>query len=227
MKHPQRLLLVSLLLPAVALTACGGSSNGSAAQKPAPGTPGNPMVAKVTEPSINPDGTQAAAPGKTTKGGGKSAGTSQAPARLNEAQAPASGQSAKIGEPAYQSLVDKQTKHPQTRFSPCNLVTADQAQAVLGARMQMPIEAPQGPTCIYRTQTGKSLVGVSVQTIDFNQVKPLMRQRHSISVASHSGVCGTYGQSMLYVPLSRGRVLSISAPCDIAKGFAVRALPHL
>ena len=52
-----------------------------------------------------------------------------------------------------------------------------------------------------------------------------MRQR--IAVSSRVGYCGTYGQPMLYVPLSGGRVLSIAGQCAVAKRFALKAVGNL
>jgi hypothetical protein len=106
-------------------------------------------------------------------------------------------------------------------------VTANEARAIVGAPMQAPIEAPQGPTCIYRTQTSKSMITLAVQATDFSKIKPRLRGRHEVAVSDRAGFCGTYGQSMLYVPLATGRVLSISAPCDLARDFAAKALRRL
>ncbi|MEA2273032.1 MAG: hypothetical protein QOI98_1740, partial [Solirubrobacteraceae bacterium] len=47
------------------------------------------------------------------------------------------------------------------------------------------------------------------------------------AVANRHGVCGTFGRSMLYLPLGGGRVLSIAGPCDMASRFAAEAMPHL
>jgi hypothetical protein len=106
-------------------------------------------------------------------------------------------------------------------------VTESQARGILGRPVQQPVEAPQGPTCIYRPQSGKRLIALAVQQLDFDKVKPLLRKSRAITVADHTGFCGTYGQAMLFVPLSHLRVLTVSAPCAVAKAFATQALPHL
>jgi hypothetical protein len=130
-------------------------------------------------------------------------------------------------QPGYDTLVKKQPRHPRARFTPCNLVTAAQATAIVGAPVQEPIEAPQGPTCIYRTRNGKSFVSVVVQSSDFKKLKPRLRLRQRVDVSNRTAYCGTYGQPMLYLPLSGGRVLSVAAHCSIAKQFAIRALRQL
>jgi hypothetical protein len=66
-----------------------------------------------------------------------------------------------------------------------------------------------------------------VQTVDFDKLKPRLRPRQRIAVTGRTAYCGTYGQPMLYVPLSGGRVLSVAAHCAIAKQFAIAAVRQL
>ena len=202
MRHhaPRLIALLALAIAAIAMTACGGSSKPA----PAPGSPEKPLVAE-----------------QTRLGGGASTS-----GRSNEAAA--SPSAASEATPGYQSLVRKQSRHPRSRFTPCNLVTAAQARAIVGAPMLDPIEAPQGPTCIYRARNGKSFVTVAVQSIDFKKkVKPHLKLRQRVAVSSHTAYCGTYGQPMLYLPLSGGRVLAVGAHCAVAKQFAIRAVRQL
>jgi hypothetical protein len=137
------------------------------------------------------------------------------------------GTNARNVQPGYEALVDRQTSKPRERFTPCNLVSAAQARAIFGAPVQPPLEAPQGPTCIYRTRRGDGFATVAMQAVHFGSVKRRMAQRRQVKVADRTAFCGTYGQSMLYVPLSRGRVLSIAAPCGVAQKFAARAVRQL
>jgi hypothetical protein len=111
--------------------------------------------------------------------------------------------------------------------TPCDLVTAAQARAILGAPMREPVEAAQGPTCIYRTRDGRAFVTVAVQTLEFAKLRPHLRLARRVAVSGRTAWCGTYGQPMLYVPLSRGRLLSIAARCAVARRFAIRAVPQL
>jgi hypothetical protein len=173
---------------------------GSTPPPAAPGSPEKPLVA--TQPRL---------------------GGVDATGRSNEASAGSASQA----KPGYDALVRKQPRHPRSRFTPCNLVTVAQARAIVGAPMLDPIEAPQGPTCIYRTRNGKSFVSVAVQASDFKKLKPRLRLRQRVAVANRTAYCGTYGQPMLYVPLSEGRVLSIAAHCAIAKQFADKAVRQL
>jgi hypothetical protein len=141
--------------------------------------------------------------------------------RSNEGRAQAST------APGYQKLVERQTSKPASRFTPCNLVSRAQATAILGGPVQAPFEAPQGPTCIYRSKSGKTFITLAVQSMSIDRVKKQMSKPQAVNVGEHAGYCGTYGQPMLYVSLSRKRVLSLAAPCDVAKQFAARAVARL
>jgi hypothetical protein len=196
--HCTRLIgLLALASAAIAVTACGGASK----PPPAPGSPDRPLVAQ-----------------QTRLGGGASSG------RSNEAAATPGAQVT----PGYESLVRKQSHHPRSRFTPCNLVTAAQARAIVGTPMLAPAEAAQGPTCIYRSRDGKSFVTLAVQSLNFEKkVKPHLKLSHRVAVSTRTAYCGTFGQPMLYVPLSGGRVLAVAARCGVAKQFAIRAVRQL
>lgn len=190
-----------LALVALATVAIAVTACGGDAKPPAaPGSTEKPLVGR-----------------QPTPGGGTAGG------RSNEAAA--SGAKAKT--PDYGALLDSQSSHPRSRFTPCNLVTEKQAQGILGVPLQDPIEAAQGPTCIYRSKDGRSFVTLAVQSLDFAKLKPRLRLPRRVTVADRTAYCGTYGQPMLYVPLSSGRVLSVAGRCDIARRFAGRAVRQL
>jgi hypothetical protein len=190
------------VLAVLALATAGlGVSACGGSSPPPPGSPERPLVA------TQPTGTGAGAAG----------------GRSNEAAA-AAGTAAK---PGYESLLDAQSRHPRSRFTPCNLVTRSQAQAILGARLLEPVEAAQGPTCIYRSKDGRSFVALAVQTLDFARLRPHLKLSRRLRVGARTAYCGTYGQPMLYVPLAGGRVLSVAGRCAIATQFARRAVRQL
>lgn len=130
-------------------------------------------------------------------------------------------------KPAYDTLLDRQSTGSESRFTPCNLVTRSQAQSILGDRVQTPVEAPQGPTCIYRTETGKTFITLAVQSLDIDRLKKQVKARKAVAVSDRTAYCGVHGTSMLYVPLRDSRVLSVAAPCAVAKRFAARAVLRL
>jgi hypothetical protein len=190
-------LLALACLAATALAVA--ACGGGSKPPPAPGSPERPLV------------------GTTRPVGGASGGV-----RSNEARA-----SGKGFQPGYDALVNSQPKHPRSRFTPCNLVTQRQAEAIVGAPMQDPLEAAQGPTCVYRSRDGASFVTLAVQSLDFGALKPHLRLSRRVTVGDRTAYCGTYGQPMLYVPLPGGRVLSVAGRCGIARAFAIRALRQL
>jgi hypothetical protein len=136
-------------------------------------------------------------------------------------------ESRKAAEPGYKTLLKRQDGRPQSRFTPCGLVTRAQAQAIVGEPVQLPFEAPQGPTCVYRTVKGHGLVTLAVQKAELAKAKTNLQQAAKVDLGSSTAVCGQYGQPTLYAPLSHGRVLTVAAPCEIAKRFAARAVHTL
>jgi hypothetical protein len=46
-------------------------------------------------------------------------------------------------------------------------------------------------------------------------------------VGARKAYCGSLGSQMLYVPLTGGRVLHVTASCAVAQRFAALALSHL
>jgi hypothetical protein len=113
------------------------------------------------------------------------------------------------------------------QLDPCTLVSRSEAQAIIGGQIAAPQEAPLGPTCIYQRVGAKSAITLTVESIDFAKVSPLVRHRVRVQVAGRTAVCGDYGRPTTFVPLSGGRVLSITAPCGIGTRLAAKALPRL
>jgi hypothetical protein len=201
------LSLIALLLMTSLLAACGGQSKPT----PPPGSPENPLVAQAPQDSVTAGRLNEAAPAAK--------GTSSAGAEGTKPKRDA--------QPGYQKLVERQGSKPRSRFTPCNLVTKAQAGAIVGAPLQDPLEAPQGPTCIYRSRDGKRFVTLAVQPVAFSKLKRQMHQRRQVAVSNKTAFCGMLGQPILYVPLSGSRVLSVAAPCQVARKFAARAVQRL
>jgi hypothetical protein len=130
-------------------------------------------------------------------------------------------------QPGFKDLVENQSRNPDKRLSPCALVTKKQAQAILGARLVDPVEAPQGPTCIYRDREGKNFITLAVMNGEFGALRDDIRRLKRVSVADRRAYCGVQGQPMLYLPLGRSGVLSVTAQCDVAMDFARKAVPRL
>jgi hypothetical protein len=143
----------------------------------------------------------------------------------NEGQRKVAGSlSAKTKPPGYTELLARQSPKPRDRFTPCSLVTRQQARAIVGAPVLEPIEAPQGPTCIYRTRSGDHFVTLAVQPLGLARASRHIKDRQRLDVAGRTAYCGRRGAPVLYASLAPGRVLSVAAPCAIAKRFAARAI---
>jgi hypothetical protein len=111
--------------------------------------------------------------------------------------------------------------------NPCRLVSRAEAQAIIGAPLRAPTEAPLGPTCLYQTVHNNQLVTLAVQSMDLAAVAPAIRGRRTVEVGGHKGYCGTYGQQTTLIPIKGGHVLQVTAPCRIGRLFAAKALARL
>lgn len=233
-----RLIPAALLATgALGLAACGGSEAPKVST--APGSAANPLVAQEQSTGV-PSGHAAAVKAKQAKakaagkaarhghpgaiGGGKDVAdqpAGQAP-RVNE-----SAIGAPTGTPGYQKLVDKQAAKPKERFTPCSLVSRSRAQAILGVRVQTPLEAPQGPTCLYRTTRTRGMITIAVQRQKYARLAKRLVNRKSIDVGGRAAVCGNLGRPTVLVSLGGGRVLNVNGPCTFGKRFAAEAVQHL
>jgi hypothetical protein len=198
-----RLSVTILLgLMGLVLAACGGDG------EPAPGSAAAPLRGTPQDESSGAGRTNEA-----DAAAGKANGTSED-----------KGESA---TPGYQDLLAQQTAKPQERFTPCNLVSPGEARSILGTELQPPLEAPQGPTCIYRPRRGDDTVTLAVESRSLADLRRTIRKPQRIQVAGRTGYCDARGQGRLWVPLAQGRVLSVGAGCDIAQQFASAAVRRI
>lgn len=190
---------LSVIAVALAAVVLATGCGGSKDQpKAALGTPQNPMVAT----------TAAATP------------TSPTPAARRRARAAAA-------KPNYEELPQQRAAPTGKAFSPCNLVSQSRAEAILRGAIQAPLEAPQGPTCIYRTKKGASFVTVAVQAVTLRKLHAQLAKADTSTVGGRTAYCAKVGNPTLYVPLGSARILTVSAPCKIAKAFARTAVVKL
>jgi len=89
------------------------------------------------------------------------------------------------------------------------------------------VEAPQGPTCIYRPIRAKRVITLSVQSLEFARLKAQIHDLRPVTVHGRTGYCGSYGQPTVFVPLSSGRVLDVTASCSVATRIASAAVTRL
>lgn len=112
---------------------------------------------------------------------------------------------------------------------PCALVSRARAQALLGTRAVTVVQAPQGPTCLFRAAAGpvRQQTTLVVQATPAGALLSHLQDRRTLTLAGHRAFCGRFGTSELYVPLDHGHVLSLSGPCAVTQGFAAAALRQL
>lgn len=108
--------------------------------------------------------------------------------------------------------------------SPCGLISAKQAQAITGETLASKTEAPLGPTCIFAFHGQLSSVTLVIERAVIQTFLRQMPHPERVDVAGLPAYCGTLGSAVLLVALPKGGVLSVTAPCPIARAFAARAL---
>lgn len=226
----RRLTAIALLLPALAMTACGGDGE---SQTAAPGTPENPLRALP-----NPQPTRVP-PTDETGGAAKSKAAAERVSRpqsviVAQKRTQARNERARKAKARAKAKATAASRGPRKQLTPgpsaerpCSLVTKAQARAIIGQPLVEPLEAPQGPTCIYQSTAGRQLITLTVQTTDFQRLRSQIRAPRTVSIAQRTAVCGSYGRAMLYLPLSGGRVLTVSGPCTTASRIAAKAVAHL
>jgi hypothetical protein len=116
---------------------------------------------------------------------------------------------------------------PAGENDPCKLVSRTEAQAIVGRPVAAPQEAPLGPTCIYQPVGAKTFVTLAVEGVKLAQIKLRIHHLTQFELGGRTGYCGVYGESTTFVPLANGGVLDITAPCNIGKLFARKALLRL
>lgn len=109
---------------------------------------------------------------------------------------------------------------------PCALVSRSEARTILGHPVLPLVQAPQGPTCLYR-YAGSQMVTLVVQSRSAHELMREVARRSPARVGQRHAFCGHQGQPTLYVPLGSRKVLSVSAPCRVAARFAARALHRM
>jgi hypothetical protein len=97
----------------------------------------------------------------------------------------------------------------------------------MGVALREPSRATQGPTCIYRSVTGTRFVTLAVQRASLRSLRAQIRHPRRVGIARLTGYCGTLGRPILYVGVTKGRVVSVSAPCALAAHFAAIAVARL
>jgi hypothetical protein len=107
-------------------------------------------------------------------------------------------------------------------------VSVAEVQGITHGTIAGRTEAPLGPTCIYRL-VGKSTTDITlvVESIRPSQLAPQVAKARRLTVARHPAYCVTLGTQMLFVQLSGGRVLHVTASCPVAQRLAAAALKRL
>ena len=209
--------LAILCAGATALVGCGSSATHTPTRQ-----------ARATPAQSNHDvGTATAQTNHSQPLGADAVGSLQSRNRIGP-------QTVQKARPTPATTKDETNTAPAGTLNPCRLVSLADAQTITSGAVSARIEAPLGPTCIYKqagsrpAQAGsRPAITLAVETQSFAQASHQMRKRSHVTVAGRQAYCGRLGTQVLLVPLAQGRLLDVTAPCAIAQRFAALALSHL
>jgi hypothetical protein len=115
-----------------------------------------------------------------------------------------------------------------SRQNPCTLVTASEAGTLLGAKVQRETEEPLGPTCVLRVKGQKQSITFALEKVNVAaQIRKMKPKPSQSAINGHAAYCGKLGAPLLYLELSPGKALEVTAPCAAARALAARALPRI
>lgn len=211
-----------IVLPSLVVLVLLAAASAVGGEKGAPGSPSNPLVALP-----NPSPTRIPPPAH--EGPRQADGTQLDEPKPTSTKTQQGSTAMHAGKPmvAPPETPRQQKEQAPSASRPCSLVTKAEAREIIGAPIVEPLQAPQGPTCIYQTESGKPYVTIAGQDTSIGQLREQLSDRVAVSVAGRAGYCGTAGGPVLYVPLSDGRTLVVAARCEMARRFAARAFGRL
>lgn len=227
--------LLTVAAAALALAGCGGSSPQQASVASSSGSAAAPAASVQANAGQSSSGAIAGTSGSKSK----SSGTSGSAAAASGAGKGSS--QAKTGAKTQLRAVDvvsKPSSHkarggpdePEmpaiTAPNPCRLVSRTEASTILGATV-VQTEAPLGPTCIMKVGQQKQVVTLAVEAVSVKTQLKNMHEVETATVGGHQTYCGKLGSPQLYLRLSGGKAIAVSAPCAAARALAATALSHL
>ena len=230
--------LLTVAAAALALAGCGGSSPQQASVASSSGSAAAPAASAQASAGQSSSSVIAGTSGSKSKSS-DSSGTSGSAAAGSGAGT--SGSQAKgSGKNQLRAIdvVSKPSSHkarggpdePQvpaiTAPNPCRLVSRTEASTILGATV-VQTEAPLGPTCIMKVGQQKQVVTLAVEAVSVKTQLKNMHEVETATVGGHQTYCGKLGSPQLYLRLSGGKAIAVSAPCAAARALAATALSHL
>jgi hypothetical protein len=219
---PKGLSIALVCVVAFALGGCGGSSSHQST------TQAGTQTARATPAQSNPDVGAAQAQISRPQQLALGANHARTKARARDAdKIHATGGAQRARATPAASNDDVSSTGATGPLNPCTLVSRSQAQAIAGAPVKTAIEAPLGPTCIYTFSHPKPDITLALESANLSQLTRQMVKRQQVMVASKRGYCGRLGSEMLFVQISTGQVLNVTAPCAVAQRLAVIAVGHL
>jgi hypothetical protein len=207
--------VVAICAGSIAIAACGGGSSPTTTK---------PLVAKRPQQATTASNLDIGrAEAQQTKGGSRSKHSRQVEPTVSN------GHKVQKGRPTPELSSDDHNPASAGagQPNPCSLVSVAEAKTITGKEITRSLEAPLGPTCVYKLAGSKADITLDVESANLTQVTRHMAGRQQLTVHGHKAYCGKLGSEMLFVPLSGGRFLHVNAPCPAAQRLAALALTRL
>jgi hypothetical protein len=109
-------------------------------------------------------------------------------------------------------------------IKPCALVTAKQANKILGGHVKV-AERLQGPTCVY-TASGRE-ISLVVEEVPLKSLIKGAHRAKRLTVSGQPAWCLRYEKSSVVTSVGKGRVLQITGACQAGVLFAAAAIPRV
>jgi hypothetical protein len=213
--------IAALCCGASILAGCGGSKPSHATSSTSTTTV---TATRAGAPLSDPDVGDAASQVKPGKHPALGVGHNSA-ARRGHAQQPRSVKIVRAGRVhrarASTPPNDDQNSTGAKGLNPCTLVSRAQAQTATGVALRAGIEAPLGPTCIFRPSSAGAEITLALeQGVKLGQASQALHTPRRLTIQGRAAFCAEGHQQTLVMSVRPGQVLTVTAPCKAAARLA-------
>jgi hypothetical protein len=115
---------------------------------------------------------------------------------------------------------DDQSSTGAKGLNPCTLVSHAQAQTATGTALHEGIEAPLGPTCIFRPRGAGAEITLALELAKLGQASQALHAPRRFTIEGRAAFCAQGPQHTLVLSVRPGQVLTVTAPCKAAVRLA-------
>jgi hypothetical protein len=223
-RKPRSIATIAVLFCAVSiLTGCGGSKPSHASSTSASTSTSTTSATHAGASQGDPDAGQAAAQVKPHKhpalGSDQSHGAPAGHAQQSHRAKIVKAGGVHHARPSNQPD-DDQSSTGAKGLNPCTLVSHAQAQTATGTALHEGIEAPLGPTCIFRPRGDGAEITLALELAKLGQASQALHAPRRFTIEGRAAFCAQGPQHTLVMSVRPGQVLTVTAPCKAAVRLA-------